>query len=145
MSRIDITTYDWDHRNRLTSVVTYATHGAAETKRVEHTYDALDQWIGRDVTESGTVDRTVFVYQNGQIVLQYDWDFLEGAPVSSQRGDVNDLSHRYPWGPGVDQLLAAEEIGSGDVTWALTDHLGTVRDLADATGTSTDQSTTVSN
>ncbi|MEW4455599.1 RHS repeat-associated core domain-containing protein [Bremerella sp. JC817] len=39
------------------------------------------------------------------------------------------------YGPNVDQILASEEVTStssaGDVLWALTDHLGTVRDLVD--------------
>ena len=71
---------------------------------------------------------------------------------------VNDLSHRYLWGPAVDQILADEQLsppaprtgagegqgeggeGSGaagydltqpgNVVWPLTDNLGTVRDLA---------------
>ncbi len=50
-------------------------------------------------------------------------------------GDVqaSDLSHRYLWGPAVDQILADETVGDGgsdDVLWPLVDHQGTVRDLA---------------
>lgn len=67
----------------------------------------------------------------------------EGGAVTG-----SDLSHRYLWQPAaVDQLLADEQLlplasvgegqedaydltQPGDVLWALTDHLGTVRDLA---------------
>ena len=44
-----------------------------------------------------------------------------------------DLSHRYLWGPVVDQLLADETVDDGgteDVLWALTDWQGSVRHLA---------------
>ena len=47
------------------------------------------------------------------------------------------MEHRLLWGPNVDQILA-DETDSGDVNWALTDHLNTVRDWAqynDATDT----------
>jgi RHS repeat-associated protein len=53
-----------------------------------------------------------------------------------------DVEHRLLWGPAVDQALA-DETGSGDVYWYLTDHLGTVRDVAEYnSGTNT---TTVEN
>jgi RHS repeat-associated protein len=51
-------------------------------------------------------------------------------------GDVTgeNLSHRYLWGPAVDQLLADEQVTNtqtpGTVIWPLTDQLGTVRDMA---------------
>ena len=53
-----------------------------------------------------------------------------------------NLSHRYLWGPAVDQLLSDEQLTPlssgqgynvstpGTVVWPLTDNVGTVRDLA---------------
>lgn len=53
------------------------------------------------------------------------------------------MKHRYLWGPNVDQLLADEQYGAGtggasspsagvgNTLWALADHLGTIRDIAD--------------
>jgi len=70
------------------------------------------------------VDR-FFVYDGNQIILQLD--------------DSGDPTHRYLWGPAVDQLLA-DEAAAGEVTWPLTDHLGTIRDWAaydDASGETT--------
>jgi len=70
----------------------------------------------------------------GQIVLQFD--DTSGTP---------ELTHRYLWGPAVDQILADEVLPppgpgegfggdplstAGEVLWALSDHLGTVRDIA---------------
>lgn len=49
--------------------------------------------------------------------------------------EADDLTDRFMYGPNVDQVLAGEEVtgtsAAGDVLWALTDHLGTVRDLAE--------------
>ena len=52
-------------------------------------------------------------------------------------GDLTaaDLSHRYLWGPAVDQLLADEQVTNGlsqqgSVVWTLGDNQNTVRDLA---------------
>ncbi len=38
-------------------------------------------------------------------------------------------------GPAVDQILAIETASSGAVLWALSDHLGSVRDIVDNSGT----------
>ncbi|MCG8652172.1 MAG: RHS repeat-associated core domain-containing protein, partial [Pirellulales bacterium] len=52
------------------------------------------------------------------------------------------LSGRYLWAMGVDQLLADESVtnnfSAGDIRWTLTDHLGSVRDLASTDGTIVD-------
>jgi RHS repeat-associated protein len=51
-----------------------------------------------------------------------------------------NLSHRYLWGPAVDQLLADEQVTDvatpGNVVWPLANHLGTVNDLATTDGQS---------
>ena len=44
------------------------------------------------------------------------------------------IEKRYLHGARVDQVLAQED-GNGDVIWHLTDHLGTVKDLVDSSGT----------
>ena len=67
-------------------------------------------------------------------MLQFDRDDFNDATAG-------DLSHRYLWGQAVDQLLADEQVDWGDsdadgeVLWALTDNLGSVRDLVDSAGT----------
>ena len=55
----------------------------------------------------------------GQIVLRMD---ASGNPT-----------HRYLWAPGVDRIIADEEVNTGaaeDIVWTLTDHQNSVRDLA---------------
>gem|GEM_PF-1559178 len=76
-----------------------------------------------------------FSYHN-QIVLQFEGEVSTGTEELGK----DDLAHRYLWGPGTDQLLADEAIESltdasqNETLWALTDHLGTVRDLVDSSG-----------
>ena len=55
----------------------------------------------------------------GQIVLRID---ATGTPT-----------HRYLWAPGVDRIIADEEVTDGsaeDIVWTLADHQNSVRDLA---------------
>jgi RHS repeat-associated protein len=88
----------------------------------------------------GVVPLTVFIYDRGQMVWQFDALVDEGFGLISS----NDLSHRYLWGPGVDMLLADERVdwgdedADGDVLWALADHLGSIRDWVDSEGTVVD-------
>jgi RHS repeat-associated protein len=127
----DITVYQWDHRNRLVSVVdylnyeNYCTGIAAASQAVEYVYDPFNQLVGRTLTVAGTLDVIqAFVHDAGQIVL--DFEAEEAGPLS--------LAHRYLWGANVDELLATETIDGtpgtlDDTAWALTDHQGTVRDV----------------
>ena len=123
-----MTLYTWDYRDRLTSV-TFENNTGAVTKAVTYTYDIFNRWLGETVTTYSSGVGTVteirrFVYDNNQIVLQFD---------STSGGNLTaaDLSHRYLWGPAVDQVLADEQVTNGDtVVWPLVDNLGTVRDLA---------------
>jgi len=132
-----ITEYEWDHRNRLTSVTDRATHGGGATQVVDHAYDAWNRWIGREVDTDGdgAIDeQTIFIHDGGQTVLQFD---KQGT------GDLAaaDLSHRYLWGPAIDMLLADEQVddlfttANNETLWALTDNLGSVKDAVDSSGT----------
>ncbi len=76
----------------------------------------------------------MFINDGGQVVLEFDKDGT---------GDVaaTDLSHRYLWGEAVDQLLADEQVDwpgnstyEGEVLWAMTDSLGSARDVIDSDG-----------
>ena len=50
-------------------------------------------------------------------------------------GSASDVSHRYLWGPHVDQLFADEQVtttGSAEnAIWTLGDNLGTTRDISE--------------
>ena len=128
-----VTAYGWDAQNRLAEVEQFA-NGAAyasgtPTQVVDYLYDAEGRWIGENILNgSGAVDEQErFVYDGNQIVLEFD-------KASSGTVAASDLSHRYLWGPAVDQILADEQIATagqaGNVVLPLTDNQGTVRDLA---------------
>jgi len=130
--------YTWDHRNRLTKI-TFKNSGGTVTKTVDQTYDVFNQWIRRSVDADGpgpgaAVD-TFFSHEGGQVALQF-----AGSTAST-------LSHRYLWGPAVDQLLTYESVTSlssaGSVQYPLGDHIGTLRDLA--THNSGTNTTTIAN
>jgi RHS repeat-associated protein len=110
---------------------------------VDYAYDAFNQLIGRTIDADGDfgsapIEQTAFIWDGGQQVLQFD-------KTGSGDIELEDMSHRYLWGAAVDQLMADEQIDwtdtnadgaddaatDNDLLWALTDHLGTVRDVID--------------
>ncbi len=102
----------WNSRYQLTAA--YTNGVLAES----YQYDALGRRIS--TTSGGTT--TCHVYDGGWQVLA-DLD-ASGRPLRS-----------YTWGPGIDSLLAMTTYGSTTNTYyAITDHLGTVHALVDATG-----------
>jgi RHS repeat-associated protein len=114
----DVTTYEWDHRNRLISVLEQTTN-----TRIEYQYDPLNRLVSRyNPTGAGQSTRQYWVYDEGiNPVLEFS------SSVSS------DPTHRYLWSNEVDELLADEQISGGgsNTLWGLADHLGTIRDIAD--------------
>jgi len=143
-----ITEYSWDQRNRLVEVTERDALGGAATQVVDLLYDVLNRWIGENVDSDGDgqIDQqTRFVYDGQQIVLQFDGDCPDFAQQNGTVPFTTDedgapqltaanLTHRYLWGSAVDQLLCDEQVEPGSTegtpVWALSDQLGTVRDLA---------------
>ena len=133
----DITTYTWDYRNRLTAVATfddYADYSAGTSSSVvSYTYDYANRLIGRTLDADGTagtgdIHETVYSYDGDQIALQFDKTYANG---SASDLTATDLSHRYVWdSQAVDHLFGDENVADAEVLYALTDHQGTVRDLA---------------
>ena len=114
----DYVEYEWDHRNRLTSV-TFKTSAHVKTKQVEYDYDVFNQRIAKriDADGNGTFESAyAYVLDADDVVLVFD--------------ETDALEHRYLQGPSVDQILA-DENAAGEVYWSLADNLGTVRDLVE--------------
>jgi YD repeat-containing protein len=105
------TDYFWDIRDRMTGIVVKNALGE-EIRNAQYTYDVYNQRIAKTVDMDGagvqaaTTER--YVYGSDQNI---DLIFDENGNVS----------HRYLFGAGVDQIEADESNGS--VLWALTDHL----------------------
>jgi RHS repeat-associated protein len=117
----------WDNRNRLVSVVD-KTAGGTQTQRVDFTYDAGNRRISKRVqTASGTTE-TFYVSDGANVVLEFQDDDGPSGP------NPPVLSARNLFGPAVDEILAQDD-GMGHVLWSLDDHLGSVRDLIDSSGT----------
>ena len=121
---------EWDYRNRLIAVVDKDLSGV-ETQRVEFTYDAMDRRIAKTV-DTNPLDNldgvvTHFVYDRDNVLLEFVDD-----NVDSTKNPM--LQTRYLHGTETDQVLARED-SEGNVIWYLTDHLGTIRDLVDNSGT----------
>jgi RHS repeat-associated protein len=106
----------WDYRNRLTQVTQFDSSDV-EQWRVEYVYDAFNRLVGRTEFAGGSstvASDDTFIYDGYQMILKLD-----------ASGNVES---RTLWGAGVDQILATEG-AAGNVTWPLTDHLNTVRDI----------------
>ncbi|MDG3496283.1 RHS repeat-associated core domain-containing protein [Pseudanabaena catenata USMAC16] len=115
--------YRWDIRDRLTGITVKNDLGEI-IRTAEYTYDVYNQRIAKTVDTDGDGSLAAvterFVYGSDQNI----------ALVFDENGNVN---HRYLFGNGVDQIEADEN--DGNTRWALTDHLGSVRDVVDDSGT----------
>ena len=118
-----VTEYTWDRRNRLTNV-TIKDSGGSVIQQSDYTYDAFDKRIGVSEDPDG----------DGPEVATERWTVYDGVNPYADFDGSGTLTERYLYGPAVDMILARLD-DAGDVAWYLTDHLGTVRDLADPTGT----------
>ncbi len=120
----DTINYTWDYRNRLTEV-TYEDADGATTETIQYTYNALNQRISQTVT-NGSGDLTLqenYIYDtNGNLLM-----VLDGS---------GNVTHTFLNGPNGQAL--ADDAGSGNVTWNLTDQQGSVRDVINNAGTVVD-------
>ena len=89
---------------------------------MEYTYDAYNRRIAKVIDPDGAGSATAqterMVYDGDNIALTFD--------------GTGTQTHRYLYGPGVDQVLADETPTS--VNWALADNQGTIRDVIDSQG-----------
>ena len=137
----DITEYQWDHRNRLTSVTNRASYGGATTQVVDYIYDTRNRLVGKILDPDGAgeegTSEEYYAYEENlpspaygrgaggegdQILLRFDGS------------ETSDLVDRYLWAPAVDLLLSDEKLTGpstpGTIYWTLGDNLNTVRDIA---------------
>ena len=85
--------------------------GWTTTQIVEYAYDYNNVWIRKVIGNN----KTIFIPENYQTTVQID----NGA-----------TTHHYLWTPNQQDKLLADTTTSG-ILWALTDHLGTIRDVLD--------------
>jgi RHS repeat-associated protein len=124
--------FDWDQRGRLVEVDDRAGVGQPATQVIKYTYDALNRRIRTSVdadgTGSGLPKDRLFIYDRDGVMLEFvDTDGAAGPSMAA-------LDQRYLHGPVVDQVLARQDAG-GNVFWLLTDHVGSVKDVVNNSGT----------
>lgn len=108
--------FQWDHRNRLIQSMVNTGSGIVT---VNYTYDPFNRLVKR----SEGFNTTYFGYDEG-INPQLQMDTQSS----------NQITHRYLWSDQVDELFADEQNLAGlvpDTKWALSDHQGTIKDIAD--------------
>jgi RHS repeat-associated protein len=108
------TTFAYDNRNRLTQV------SVGGSVVASYVYDALNHRIG--INDNGT----------------QTWVVFDGSsPFANPYADFNGsgtLLTRYLSGPAIDEIFARTSSG-GTSAWYLPDRLGSVRDIANTSGT----------
>lgn len=117
------TIFDWDHRNRLTSIISKDNVGTI-TKQVDYEYDVFNDRVAKIIDTDGADPAA-------SVTTRYVYD---GDNILAIVDDSGDVQQRILHGPSVDQILAIEEDSTGETLWALADHLGSVRDIVDDTG-----------
>jgi RHS repeat-associated protein len=118
-----VTTYSYDYRNRLTGA-TQKSSGGTVLMQATYTYDALDRRIGTKVDADGV----------GAGSPVQSWTVYDGANPYADFNSSAAVQKRYLYGAAIDELLARTDSG-GTSAWYLTDRLGTVRDIANTSGT----------
>ena len=118
-----LTEYFWDHRNQLTKALIKDASGNL-LKELRFTYDVVNRRVGVWVDGDGA----------GPADPDQVWTVYDGANPYMDFDGEGQLQARYLYGPGIDELFA--RIGTGeDPEWFLTDRLGSVRQIVDASGT----------
>ena len=117
----ETTTYGYDDENRLTGVQITQNN---QTKQIIFAYDSFGRRIKKTVSPSGwgSGDETNYVYDNQNIILEYD--------------NTNNIKTRYTHGPNIDEPLAVEIKGTTTFTpyYYHADGLGSITALTDANG-----------
>jgi RHS repeat-associated protein len=108
--------YGYNDVNQMTSAVEKS--GSTTLVSATYVYDVFGNRLQSSVTQNGTTTVTHYAY-NGSTL----WADLTSA---------NALQTRYLSGDGPDQWLA--RIDSTGTSWLLTDHLGSIRDVMNSSG-----------
>ena len=119
-----VQSYEWDYRNRLSSVTNYENGIAKEV--MDYLYDYLNLMIERTVTDAATsaLQASDFnIYSNGQVVLEYD-----------TTSSVDVVKSINLWGANIDELAAVEQMAqnvndNNVILWTYGDHLNSIRDV----------------
>jgi RHS repeat-associated protein len=118
----EVTSYTYDHHNRLTGVEV-RTAGGILLKEERYTYDALGRRIGVLTDPDGA----------GPQAATRLWTAYRGDNAWADFDGSGALQTRYLFGLDMDSLIARTSAG-GAVGWYLTDNLGSVRQMVTTGG-----------
>ena len=120
--------YEYDTRNRLTTVQYKNSPTGSLTKVVKYGYDAIDRRISEtvDTDGNGNVDKTNYFVNQG---LRTDRDNARDNVVLKLNA-AGEVVSRILQGALVDKVLAEENVTTNtnrEVLWTLLDHQGSIR------------------
>ena len=121
--------FGYDHQNRMTHADTRSRSGALLSS-VDYRFDALGRRLARTADSDG----------DGPLALTVQNFVYDGSDVWLDASGSGAITARYMHGDNVDEPLARYRPGEG-VAWYLTDHLGSIRAIADASGAIIDRIT----
>jgi RHS repeat-associated protein len=113
--------YGYDNKNMLTSV-RETSDGSTNELTTTYTYDALGNQVQQDEWKTG----------GSTVTTRHGYDDQGNAWADVTSG--NAIVMRYLRGGSANQMLAQID-SSGNLSWYLTDHLGSARDILNAAGT----------
>jgi RHS repeat-associated protein/uncharacterized repeat protein (TIGR01451 family) len=123
--------FQWDYRNRLIAVTDKNASGTV-LAQTTYTYDVFDRRIVKavdaDVEASTSPVVTQFVYDGSNVLLEFS-----GLDPQNSKPSMH-----YLYGPAVDQIMA-QDAGGGQTAWLLADHLGSVSEVLDNSGSVVDR------
>ncbi|WP_419193218.1 RHS repeat domain-containing protein [Kolteria novifilia] len=137
----EVTEYTWDHRNRLTRVISKDDQDAI-IQDVLYAYDIANRRIAKEIDwdGAGTGSEETERYILDQAEFPVAYAATTQTPLDSivlVYNDATDTQTRFLHGPDIDQVLAEETVT--EVVWSLPDHQGSIRDLVVSDGQVTEE------
>jgi RHS repeat-associated protein len=121
--------YEWNPRSQLTKIDVFANASTSTVKgSVKYGYDTLGRRNGvSNETSIGTPSYSKTI----------DYLLSDGDQIGEILGATGQVTNRFMYGPGVDMVLSEQQFAGGvaqSPQYQLTDHLGTVRGIAQRVG-----------
>ncbi|MFO0085622.1 MAG: RHS repeat-associated core domain-containing protein [Pirellula sp.] len=121
--------YEWNPRSQLTKIDVFANASTSTVKgSVKYGYDTLGRRNGvSNETSIGTPSYSKTI----------DYLLSDGDQIGEILGATGQVTNRFMYGPGVDMVLSEQQFAGGvaqSPQYQLTDHLGTVRGVAQRVG-----------
>ena len=118
----EVTEYTYDHLNRMTSV-TVSSAGGVILSESSYVYDVFNRRIRVDVDSDG----------DGPLAAETTFTVYDGDHAWADFDATGSVLARYLFGTRTDEIIARWRPTEG-TAWYLTDHLGSIRNIANSVG-----------